>query len=253
MLARLFAYVLAVLVAAGLLSAGQPVRAAPMTTERFRAKVIESSKNVLDVVMAVTVVYKDRNALEKVDPTYASLYEFKTASVSMKMPDKMKIDGKLGMVKFEYIINGFRKLFRAPAVNIRKKDDYSSSPAKLQDALDMGVITSSLWRHNRRADVVPDADAESEGMVKLKLQWPDAAPYCYVWLDARTLCLHRLEKFDGDGKTAFKIVYSNHRDLGGDLWVPTRVEMYAPDGRRAGASEMSDIRVNVGLQDSLFE
>ncbi|MEN6356210.1 MAG: outer membrane lipoprotein-sorting protein [Armatimonadota bacterium] len=220
--------------------------------DALKARIEESTKKLTDISFVVTVVEKNKDALSKMDSNYTTVYEFKNASISMRLPDKMRIEGKLGMVKFEYIINGFVKVFRASAVRINKRSDYSHNPAKLQDALDMGLVTSSIWR-GRTVSVVDDPPAANSGQIKLKLQWPNSEPYSFIWLDAKNLFITRLEKYDGDGKLVMSINYTNHQNIGGIIWMPTRMEMRNPSGELVGAIEMSNIKYNTGLPDSLFE
>lgn len=226
--------------------------AALMTEEQLRARVEAATKGFCDLTMVGNVLYKDKKALEKVDSAYARLYDFSSASVSLKTPDKIRMEGKLGMVKFEYVINGTTKIFRAPKVGINKRDDYSDDPAKLQEALDVGIVTPSIWRF-RRVQVVDDPEADANHEVKLLLRWNKGDMRYYIWLDADNLWLKKFEKRDSADNLQTRIVYSNPKKAGDLIWMPTKVEMYASDGSKAGVSEFCDIKVNIGLQDSLFQ
>ncbi len=156
------------------------------------------------------------------------------------------------MVKFEYIIAGGRKIFRAPKVRINKTDDYSKDPAKLQTPLDLGLVTPQLWE-NRKVEIVDDPDAQANGEIKLKLTWFKGDMYNLTWIDATNLWLKRFEKHDCAGSLKARVVYSNPVNAGGVIWMPTKVELFAPDGTKAGTTELSDIKVNTNLPDSLFQ
>ena len=158
----------------------------------------------------------------------------------------------LGMVKFEYIINGGAKIFRAPKVKINKKEDYSKDPAKLQDALDVGLVTSSLWR-SRTIEIIDDPDAEANGEIKTRLRYAKGDMQYFAWIDAKDLWLKKYERRDAQGNLKVRIVYSNPQKIGDIIWMPTVVEMYSPEGEKAGTSQMSDIKVNNGIPDTLFQ
>lgn len=229
------------------------IHATPLLTlEQFRAKVTEATKNFKDLSMTGTVTYKNKEALTKIEANYAQLYEFKTAYISLKHPDKVRIEGKLGMVKFEYIVNGTNKLFRAPMVKISKKDNYADEPAKLQSALDVGIVTPTLWQY-RTIEIIDDEHAQQNGEIKLRMRWAKGDMVYYAWIDAKDLYLKKFEKCKADGTVELRTVYSDAKKVSDAIWIPHKVEVYASDGTKAGTSEFSDVKVNSGLADSLFE
>jgi outer membrane lipoprotein-sorting protein len=223
-----------------------------ITETELKARVEKAAKGLTDLSMVGTVTYKNRKVMERVDPAYVSLYEFKSATVLYKSPDKLRMEGKLGMVKFEYIINGGLKIIRVPNLRINKKESFTDDPAKLQRALDIGLVTPSLWQ-DRRVTILEDAQAQAAGEIKLRLYWAKGDMIYYAWLDAENLWLKRFEKRDAVGKLIVRVDYSSPQKIGGIIWMPTKTEVFGPDGEKAGASEISDIKVNVGLADSLFE
>lgn len=225
---------------------------ATVTVDGLKARIEEAGKSFSDLTMVGNVTYSNKKTLEKVEPSYSQMYEFKNATISLKQPDKLRIEGKLGAVKFEYIVNGCLKIFRSPTLRINRKKDYSDSPGKLQDALDIGLVTSTLWRH-RSVEVVDDADAQAKGEIKLRLRYPNSGTIFTVWIDAQNLWLKRFEKRDDGGNLKVTIVYSNPKNAAGVIWVPTKVQIFAPDGEKAGESEFSDIKVNMSLPDSVFQ
>ena len=226
--------------------------AQPISEQDLKARVESATKDFRDITMTVNVKEKNKAALTKVDPDYARLYEFQTATLSVKAPDKIRIDSKLGMVKFEYIVAGGKKIFRAPKVRINKIDDYSKDPAKLQTPLDLGIVTPQLWE-NRRVQILDDAEAQNNGEIKLRLTWFKGDMYNLAWLDAANLWLKRFEKHDGAGNLKARVVYSNPVNVGGVIWMPTKVELFAPDGTKAGTTELTDVKVNSNLPDTLFQ
>lgn len=225
---------------------------AAITENDLKARVCEATKGFQDVGVVGTVVYKNKAALTKVESNYAQLYEFKTANVMLKMPDKLRIEGKLGMVKVEYIINQGTKIVRSPTLKVNKKRDYSEDPAKLQSAIDIGLITPSLW-NSRKVEIIEDPGAEANGEIKLRLRWAKGDMIYFAWIDAKDLWLKRFEKHDKDGNLQVRMVYSNPQKIGGVIWMPLKAEMYTADGEKAAASEYGDIKVNAGIADSLFK
>lgn len=221
-----------------------------ITEDELKARIEAATKGFSDISMTITVNLKDKKALEKMEPSYARLYELKTASVFIKQPDKVRTESKLGMVKLEYIINGTTKIFRAKNLRINQKEDCSKRPAKLQGAFDFGLIAATLW-NNRRVQVIPDEQADANGEIKVRLQWPIGNTGHVIWLDARDLWLKKVEKHDGEGRVESTIIYTNPTRLD-SIVFPTRAELISPDGVSVGTMEVSNIKVNTNLSDTLF-
>ena len=223
-----------------------------ITEEELKARVTESTKGFEDLTMVGTAVYKDKKALAKVEPTYARLYDFNTANILFKPPDKMRMESKLGMVRVEYIINGSKKILRAPMLKVNKVEDFTGDPAKLHDAFDLGLITPGLWR-NRRVEVLDAPEAQAKGEIKLRLRWAKGDMILLAWIDAENLWLKRFEKRDPENKLQVRMVYSDAKRVGDIIWVPAKAEMFTSDGEKAGTTQFTDMKVNTQLADSLFE
>lgn len=220
--------------------------------DELKARVNRVSGKLKDISFSVTVIEKNQAALERMEPEYAALYELKSVRVYMKQPGMVRTEGKLGMVKFEYIINGWRKIVRAPMLKIRKESDYTGKPGKLTTPFDFGLVTPSLW-DNRTVSVEEDAEASAAGEIRVRLRWAGSGTSIVAWLDSTNLCLKRVERRDSDDAARFRIIYMNHKLHDGVVWVPSRAEMFSPAGERVGVSELGDVKVNTGLPDSLFK
>lgn len=220
--------------------------------EALQIRIAEKTKNFRDLTATGVVKEKNKKAMSKIEPGLQQLYESKSANILLKHPDKLKIEGKLGMVKAEYIINGTIKTTRAPQISFRDRKDFKEDPSKLQDALDIGLVTTSLWKW-RKLEIQSDPDAEKAGEIKLRYYYPKGDMIYLIWLDAENLWLKRYEKRDCNGKLRVKVVYSMPLETKDVTWLPTRVEMFSPDGDRAGMMEYTNIKVNAGIDDKAFE
>lgn len=226
--------------------------AGPVSEQDLKAKIEMASKGFEDISATVVVREKNKEALTKVHEGSAVLYDFQSAQLQIKTPDRIRIESKLGMVKVEYIVADGKKIFRAPKIKMNKTSDYSNMPAKLQRLLDFGIVTPQLWV-GRHVEIVEDAEANSNGEIKLKLTWLTGDAINYAWIDAANFWLKRFEKRDGQDNLISSVVYSNPQNVGNVIWLPTKVELYTADGQKAGATEMVDIKVNTGLADSIFK
>lgn len=246
----LFLFAIIALISAGL-SADDSANKL-ISSDELKARIASQTKDFKDIVMTVTITGKNKDALEKIEPSYTRLYDFKSAVLSFKGPDKMRTEGKLGMVRFEYIINGVTKIVRSPTIRLNQVTKYPNEPAKLQDAFDLGLICSAIYK-SRRIEVVEDAQAQINNEIKIRLFYPNGDMKYFAWLDKTNLWLKRFEKRTSKDVLKVRYEFYDAKNIDNVIWLPTKTEMFAPTGEKAGVSETSNIKINVGLDDKIFE
>lgn len=218
----------------------------------IRGEIREATKGFKDITLTAKVVYGNKKELQKIGKDFPKSYDAKTSTVRYKAPDKMRMDGKIGMVGISIIINGKWKLYRVPALHIGKKQDCTDEPNQLQGDLEVGLITEQLWRDYvvTGADIVKAADASQYKLTFARSNARDKKRVC--WVEPKTIKLLKLEKYEPDGSLKARYIYSKHKHVGG-VWVPTRIDVYNEDNKLAGSTEYVNIKVNTGIADSVFK
>jgi len=223
----------------------------PLTSNELRAKVGQATHGFKDVTLTCKVGYANHKELSKIGKDFPKTYEFKSTTVWYKAPDKMKIEGKLGMVRVAIIMNDDKKAIQIPSIHYSKTEDISSDPHKRQTDLDIGIVTESLWQDYSVVDV--ETEKNSDPVYKITFVRDNARSKKHVaWVDANTLKLLKVEKYEGNGKLKSRFLYSGHTSVNG-VWVPTRIEVFSPDGKLAGTTTYEGIKVNTNLADSIFK
>lgn len=218
----------------------------------LRSIIAQATRGFRDITLTCRVTYANQAELRKIGKDFGKSYEFKTTTVYFKAPDKMKIEGKLGMVGAKIVMNGNRKATVIPALRISKKEDVSDEPHKRQTDLDLGIVTDSLWRDYRVLSVSSEK-VVSKQIYRVVFVRENAREKRHVaWIDGEYLKLLKLEKYESDGGLKARYLYSNHTLVGGVVWVPRRVDVYSPDGKLAGTSVYENISVNTNIPDSEF-
>lgn len=219
----------------------------------IRAKIREATRSFKDITLTAKVVYANQKELKKIGKDFPKSYEFKTTTIRYKAPDKMKVEGKLGMVKVVIIMNGGRKAYRVPALHIGKKEDIRDKPHKRQTDIDIGIVTDRLW-HDYVVRATAAEKTPSGEVYRITFVRTNAREKSHVcWVDAKTLKLLKLDKYESDGSLKSRYLYSNHKHIGGIVWVPGRIEVYNQDGKLAGVTAYQNMRVNTGIPDSEFK
>jgi len=74
-----------------------------------------------------------------------------------------------------------------------------------------------------------------------------------MWVDKATMRILKIEKRNSEGQTEAIFVFPEAKLVDGVIWVPTRAELYSPDGKLAAATEFYNLKANTGLSAKLFE
>jgi len=224
----------------------------PITSADLRAKVAEATREFKDITLSCKILRANLPELRKIGKDFAKSYEFKSTNVSFKFPDKMMIEGKLGMLGVRLVMNRDKKVFSIPSLHYSTTEDIRNDPHKRQTDFDIGIVSDSLWRDYEIQGV--EGEKNSDNLVyKITFVRENARRKKLVaWVDASSLKLLKVEKFESDGSIISRFIYANHQLVGG-VWVPRRVDVYNEDGKLAGTTSYENIKVNTGLSDSAFK
>ena len=224
--------------------------ASPAACADIRSRISKATKGFKDVTLTCRILYANHAELKKIGKDFAIQYEFKTATVRYKSPNKLKMEGKLGIVKAAVVINGDRKLTR---FIYSKRENIRDKPHKRQTDFDIGIISDSLWRDYIITGTATQKASETSVYKITFVRGNSRGKKHICWVDPKTLKLLKVEKYESDGTLKSKYIYSNHSLINGLIWVPGRVDVYNQDGKLAGTSVYENVKVNTGIPDSVFK
>lgn len=218
----------------------------------FQGLVTKASDTFKDMTATLAVVQSNRRELEKMGKVFAETYQFKTAAVRFKSPDKLKMNGELGVMKAEFITAGNTRLVRIPSMRFKKKEDIAEQPEKKMTTLDIGVVSESVWSLYKVSLVRMEKNETGGPIYVIRLQTPTSKKSQLIWVDGTDLKLLKRERLLDDGSLKVRTVYSDHKLINGVL-IPARAEVYNGDGKLAAVTETRDIKINTGIEDKEFE
>jgi outer membrane lipoprotein-sorting protein len=234
--------------AAALLLAGPfTSRAAAPRPETPRLEQFAAA-GLADLQARVRVEKADQAELAKINRDFGMAYRLKDLTLRYKEPNKLRMEGPIGMM----IVNGPARLFRVPQLRLTKKDELGDTPGKRYTLLDVGVLTASgLQSASCKFLRAETTDGVSASVFEVTFPG-DASNRYNVWVDtARRLVLQR-EWQDGSGKRRAHFRYLEPKEVHPGVWFPSRIEIRNVDDAVAGVTVYSDVKVNQGMEDSLF-
>lgn len=189
--------------------------------------------------------------LRKINKDFANAYRFRRMLVQYKEPLKLRLESEVQGQKIIYILNGGQKLVIAPRQRVR--EDVTNAPGKRQTPLDFGFITPSLARL-LDAKFLREERENGTLLLVYELTWgytQDTARHI-VWIDPERRYLVR-RHWHSFGIYRARFEYKEPVQAAPGIWIPSKVEVYNADQRFGGRTVNSNIRVNQGLNDQLFE
>jgi outer membrane lipoprotein-sorting protein len=203
--------------------------------------------------LSLTTVRKEIHIeeLNKISRDYANAYRIGRSKVMLKEPDKFRMDARVGFVKFEYVMNGPRKVIRTPLT--KQFDDIGTDPGKRLGPLEVGLVTpGALIGYD--VEHVGCSTEEGRRVCEYKLYYAhNHERYELVWIDAERKCVKKRRLYTlMYGKYKMELTYSAPKQVG-NLWIPTVIEVRNAEGKLAGITHQQEIKLNPGLDDSLFK
>ena len=216
-----------------------------------RTRVRDATRGFRDLKMDVAIAYSNQKELAVIGKDYGKAYGFKNAELFFKVPDKFEMTARAGLVNVSYVITGDIKRIKAGL--IKKTDDISKEPHKKQTALDVGVVSDSLWKEFNVDYERKEMDGDTPVYVLSLTRSNSPSKKQYIWVSAKDFRLLKREKHESDGSLRVRYIYSGHKEYKDAVWVPGEVKVYNEHGRLAGTSCYSNVRVNTGIPDSEFK
>ncbi len=207
-----------------------------------------TSGSVKTLQLSSVIVTENQDELQTIDGDIALAYRLHRGSMAYEQPGKLRIDATIPhLATGYYIVNGNQKLTVAPFVH--KVQDTTGAPGKRQSLLDFGLVPPELL-----TDYTAKFLRRESGLLVFQLQPKQAGETQkdIVWIDPKTHITSQRYNYNREGKLTKWFLYKNPKLVGG-IYVPTRVELYNPKNKLAGATVYENIRVNTPLSDSLFK
>ena len=208
-----------------------------------------ATSDLTDLQANVKVIKADQTELAKINRDFGMAYRLKSLTMRFKEPGKLRMDGSIGQL----IINGSSRVFKVPALHLTKKDDLGDSPGKRYSPLDLGLLTSSCLAATH-SKYLKSETIEGKALHVFEMTFKDDDSVRWVlWVNPKTHIVTRREWYDAAGKLKATFRYLEPKEVKPGFWMSTRIEILNGENVVAGITAYEDLKVNQGLNDSLFE
>jgi outer membrane lipoprotein-sorting protein len=216
------------------------------TTEPPRLEQM-SVKGLSDLQASVSVLKADYEELDKISRDLSLTYRLKELVMSYKEPNKLRFQNRIGLM----IVNGSTRYVKFG--NLVKKDDLGTALPMRYSLLDIGLITPSglAAMHGKYLREEP-LGGQPTHVFEITYREDGHSRYI-VWIDPHTHTVRKREWYNAEGKLRATFNYLDAKEVSPGLWIPTRLEIRNSDGVVAGVAAYTELKVNQGLSDDIFE
>jgi outer membrane lipoprotein-sorting protein len=206
-----------------------------------------------DFQATMQVVSVNERELSKISKDAVLLYRFKSVNMRYKEPNKVRIEGSVDGTKGTFVLNGPLQWVRIN--NGTFKRDFGDSPGKRKSLMDVGLI-SEYYLTYTNARFLREGTVDGTPCAVFDMTYKDRdedTSHHIVYVDPKTKVVLKREAYSQTGKLQAIYFFKELREVAPGVWFPTRVEAQNVDRVLAGVTAYKDIKVNVGLPDSIFK
>lgn len=216
----------------------------------LKQKLQAATQGFKDLTLSVRITYQNQAELEKIGQDFGLAYKFSNSTLEFKSPDKFKMTARAGLMNVTYLVTGTIKRVKAGFIN--KTEDISGKPHKRQSALDVGLLDTTVWKLFKVESVTKTRDDDRPVYLMILSRSNAPAKKIRLYVDASQLRLMKRENFEADGSLIARYLYKKHRAFDG-IPLPMEISVYSRDGKLAGTSEYTSVKMNSGIPDSVFK
>lgn len=209
--------------------------------------------NFVDATFTAVVASSNQKELAKINKDFANSYRFKSTSVRIKEPFKIRLETKVDDMDILFIVNGSTRVVRIPSRGIRNKENLSKAPGKRQTALDFGLLTPALFNNLFEAKYIRTDRATGDIVFDLTyIPALDDTTRHRIWVDPAQRYINKREWYSQNGGHLMAtFLYSEAKQFG-NVWFPTKLTVKNAENKVAGSTTYSQVKVNAGVAESSF-
>jgi outer membrane lipoprotein-sorting protein len=209
-----------------------------------------------DVTATMKVGTYDEHECLKINKDFGFIYRLKgDVKLFYKEVNKLRLDAQLGASPATLIVNQTTQYADLLGGKVHTVIPLGNTPGKRKTLLDVGMIsagylayTEAEFKRVQAIDGVPCA--------VFRISYRDKSldtSHRLVWIDPKTKIVLKREEYTQAGKQNATFYYKNPKQVAPGFWFPSSIVAYNNENKRAGETLYRNVKINVGLKDSLFK
>ncbi|MCS6775334.1 MAG: outer membrane lipoprotein-sorting protein [Chloroherpetonaceae bacterium] len=206
-----------------------------------------------DVTANMRVTFYDDQAGRKMGEGFEVMHKLKgDVLMRYKEENKLRLDARAP--RAIYIMNNTTQQVFIPSLGIRTTMNFADSPGKRKTLLDVGLISQGYLAYTQ-AEFRGVRPVNGVNCAVFRISYRNKeldTSHRLVWIDPKTKVTLKREEYSQEGKLNGTFYYRNPVEVAPGIWFPSAIEVINNEGQRAGVTVYRNVKVNQGLDDSLF-
>jgi outer membrane lipoprotein-sorting protein len=230
--------------------------ATAMSSAEVSPRIQDYVANRLDDFSATMhVVQFDERAGSKINRDFGYIYKLNgDVAVRYKEENRLRLDGRIETARVIFIVNGTKQYVKSPTAGISTTMDLGGSPGKRKTLLDVGLISNGYLAYTQ-AQFLGSKPVGGVMCALFSISYKDKTldtSHRLVWIDPQTKVTLKREEYSQTGTLNATFYYKQPTEVAPGIWFPSRIQVLNNQGQKAGETAYKNVRVNAGLDDSLF-
>jgi len=190
----------------------------------------------------------------KINKDFPMIYQLKgDVKVEYKEENKLRLDARLKTANIIFVVNGTKQIVVAKSLGINSTTNLGPNPGKRKTLLDVGMLSEGYLSYSN-AEFKGIVNYNGVNCAKFRLWYKDKSDTSFrlVWIDPKTKVTLKREDYSQQGKLNATYTYLDPKEVAPGIWFPTHVAAANNEGQKAGELSYNDVKVNQGLDDSVF-
>lgn len=207
-----------------------------------------------DFSARISVVKADQRELGKINKDAGLFYQFSDILMRYKEPNKVRIEGLIQGTRGVYVVDGTIQLVSVPRIHLKTRRDFGDAPGKKKTLVDVGLI-SEFYLTYTDAKFLREATVDGVACAAFEMRYKDKddSSHQIMYIDPKTKVVRKREAYSQEGKLQAVYYYKGVKEVAPGIWFPTEIEAQNTDRVIAGVTAYKDIKVNIGIADSIFK
>jgi outer membrane lipoprotein-sorting protein len=209
-----------------------------------------------DVTATMKVGAYDERECAKINKDFGLIYKLKgDIKLRYKEENKLRLDAQIGASAATLIVNETTQYARLFGGAVHTSTPLGNTPGKRKTLLDVGMIsagylayTEAEFKRVQAIDGVPCAVFH----IRYRDQKLDTS-HRLVWIDPKTKVVLKRIEYSQQGKENATFYYKNPKEVAPGVWFPSSIIAYNNENKKAGETFYRDVKINTGLNDSIFK